>query len=121
MAANLDDLAEKRALRLRIGRLRRRVDRRLRAVEREGRLAVSWHAWGRWFPGWAVVAAAGVGLAATALRRERWMQAIGHRLARYFGGQAFAAALAEFRNLWTASAPKKDDAAASPSGEVDHG
>ncbi len=49
------------------------------------------------------------------------MQAIGHRLARYFGGQAFAAALAEFRNLWTASAPEKDNAAASPSGEVDHG
>lgn len=111
MTSGIDNSAEKRAIRLRIGRMRRRVDRRLRAIEREGRLLASWRTWVRRLSGRALLGTAGAELAASAaMRRERWLRAIGLRFARYLGGRAFAAALAELRNVWRASVPKKDEA-----------
>jgi len=111
MASDIDNSAEKRVVRLRIGRMRRRVDRRLRAIEREGRQAASWRTWVRRFPGQAVLAAVGIGLAASAtLHPERWMRMVGDSLARRAGDQILTAVLSELRDLWTASAPKKDKA-----------
>jgi len=122
MVPNIDDLAEKRAIRLRIGRMRRRVDRRLRAIGREGRQAASWRAWVRRFPGQAMLAATGIGLATSAaLRPERWVRVLGLYLARRAGDQVLSSVLGEFRELWAASAPKKDKAASVPSGGADHG
>jgi len=122
MASNNDHLAQRRAIRLRIGRMRRRVDRRLRAIGREGRQAVSWRTWVRRFPGQAVVAAVGMGLAASAaLRSGRWIRVLGLSLARHAGDQMLAAVLGEFRDLWAASVPKKDKAARTASEGADHG
>jgi hypothetical protein len=57
-----DQLQEKRELRLKIGRMRRRIDARLRAAEVEGRKLASWRTYVMRYPGPAVLAAFGLGL-----------------------------------------------------------
>jgi hypothetical protein len=57
-----DQLQEKRELRLRIGRMRRRIDARLRAAEAEGKKLASWRTYVSRYPGPAVLAAFGLGL-----------------------------------------------------------
>ena len=58
--------ATNRRLRLRIGRLRRRIDGRLHSMQREGRRLVSWKTYVRNYPGSTVMAALGAGLALSA-------------------------------------------------------
>ena len=70
-------LRRKRELRLRIGRSRRRIDRRLRATrDRAGEL-LSWRTYVVRYPAWALAAALGAGLAASAgfrpARISRWL------------------------------------------------
>jgi hypothetical protein len=66
---------EARQLRLRIGRLRRRVDRRLRAADDERRRLTSWRTYAVRYPGSAVAVAFGVGLAlALGLSGRRWLR-----------------------------------------------
>ena len=57
-----DPQQEKRELRLKIGRMRRRIDARLRATETEGRKLASWRTYVTRYPGSAVLAAFGLGL-----------------------------------------------------------
>jgi carbon monoxide dehydrogenase subunit G len=75
--SRLDD----RELRLRIARLRRRIDGRLHAVARQGRTLLSWRAVVRRHPGYSAMAAAGAGLSlAAGLRKGRLVGWLGRRL-----------------------------------------
>jgi hypothetical protein len=70
-------------LRLQIARQRRRVDARLRAARRQVDRLRAWRTYVQHFPGKAVIAAFGIGLAATAaLRGKRWGRQLGVFLAR---------------------------------------
>ena len=55
-----------RDLRLRIGRLRRRIDARIRAAENETRRLTSWRTYVKNYPVSAILGALGVGLALSA-------------------------------------------------------
>jgi len=70
-------LRRKRELRLRIGRARRRIEHRLGAVEHSGRALLSWRTYVVRYPGWALCAALGAGMAASAAfhpaRVSRWL------------------------------------------------
>lgn len=70
-------LRRKRELHLRIGRSRRRIGRRLRAVGDDARRLVDWRTYVVRYPGWALAAALGTGMAASnALRPatvSRWL------------------------------------------------
>jgi hypothetical protein len=81
--SQLDD----RQLRLRIARVRRRMDGNLHAIGREGRRMVSWRELVRRHPGYAALAAAGSGLVfSTVLRRGRLARWLGVRLVREAAG-----------------------------------
>ncbi len=70
-------------MRLRIARVRRRMDGQLHAIGREGRSVLSWRALVRRHPGYAGLAAAGAGLVlAAGLRRGRLVRWLGVRLVR---------------------------------------
>ena len=97
-----DDLLQrKRELRLRIGRSRRRIDGRLRAIENSGRALVSWRTYVVRYPGWALAAALGAGMAASAAFRPakmtRW---IGMRLVRQALGGVQQQLWVELRRMW---------------------
>jgi hypothetical protein len=62
MTRKADIHAARRETRLRIGRLRRRIDRRVRALGAEGARLVSWRTWVEHYAGRAVLAALGAGL-----------------------------------------------------------
>jgi hypothetical protein len=79
-----DDLQQRRRrLRLRIARLRRRIDRRLHAACRRGRKLLSWRSYVRRYPGYAALAALGAGLTLGAgLKSRRLLDWLGARLLR---------------------------------------
>jgi len=109
MTADKDYCAAKRAVRLEIGRLRRRIDRRIHALGREGRQAVSWRTWIRRYPAYALVAAFGIGLAASfVLRRGHWARTLGLQLTRRAADRILNAVVREFWEWWSRSAPAKD-------------
>ena len=96
----------KRDLRLRIGRLRRRIDGRVHGTGREARRLVSWRAYVRSYPGYALTAALGLGLAASAGlsagRLSRWLGlSLLRRAAQGAGGEFWQ----ELRRIWAESAP----------------
>jgi len=110
----MNDEQAARRLRLRIGRLRRRIDGRLRAAADEGRRLTSWRTYVTRYMGSSLAVAFGVGLAlASGLsgpRLLRWIalrsirqgsRGVGHRLAE------------ELRSVWRESksgAAAKEDA-----------
>ena len=71
-----------RELRLRIGRLRRRIDGRIRSVERSTRRLLSLRTLVERYPGWSMLGALGAGLSVSATLR-------GGRLLRWLGSQLF--------------------------------
>jgi hypothetical protein len=71
MTRKADIHAARRETRLRIGRLRRRINGRVRAVGEEGVRLVSWRTWVEHYAGRAVLAALGAGLALAAGLRSR--------------------------------------------------
>jgi hypothetical protein len=84
------DSPQKQELRMLIGRSRRQIDRRLRAVRREGKNLLSWRTYVQRYPLGAIAAALGAGLAAGATlgsRRRRIMigREIFSQAARAFG------------------------------------
>jgi len=107
----------KRDLRLRIARGRRRIDRRIRGLEREGRRLTSWRTYVRQYPAQALVAAAGLGLAASAGLSRGWPRWLGARLARRALDRAIAGAWQELEAIWAESKP--DRPPAEPSGAED--
>jgi hypothetical protein len=106
MAARIVDddlLHRKRELRLRIGRARRRIDRRVRATrDRAGQLC-SWRTYVVRYPGWAVMAALGAGFAASAgFRPGRVSRWLGLSLVRHAWGGFQQQFSAELMRIWQA-------------------
>lgn len=96
----------KRALRLRIGRLRRRLSGRAWAARRHAARLTSWKTYVRRYPGYAVLAALGLGLSASAgLSRGRWARLLGARLVRRVGDRAGTKLWQEVERIWAESAP----------------
>jgi len=107
----------KRDLRLRIAGARRRIDRRLRGLEREGRRLASWGTYVRRYPVQALVAAAGLGLAVSAGLAQGWPRWLGTRLVRRAVDRVIARAWQELEAIWAESTP--DRPPAEPSGAED--
>jgi hypothetical protein len=97
-------LRRKRELHLRIGRSRRRIDRRLRATKDHARELVSWRTYVVRYPGWALAAALGAGMAASsALRPARITRWLGSALLRQALGGLKQQLANELRRIWTDS------------------
>ncbi len=96
----------KRDLQRQIGRRRRRIDRRIRATQRETRRLLSWRSYVKACPGNSVMAALGVGLALSAglsgRRLSRWL---GLRLIRRAADNGVQLFWQELGRIWTDSAP----------------
>ncbi len=100
----------KRQLRLRIGRLRRRIDWRACVAHREGQRLFSWRTAVRRLPGNAMAAAFGVGLAlAAGLSARSLARWLGLRLVRHALRSGRQAVAAELRRIWVDSAPRPSD------------
>jgi hypothetical protein len=110
MTTDIDHRRERRALRLRVARLRRRIDRRTRSLEREGRRLVSWQTYVRRFPASALLAAFGIGLAASAGPRAGWSRMLGLQLARRAGDKAVGGLIRELKAIWDESNPDETGA-----------
>jgi len=75
MNTPFDEQQTKRLLRQQIGRLRRRIDRRLRDVRRQGRELTSWREYVQRSPGLSVLAALTLGLTgAYDAARKNWTE-----------------------------------------------
>ena len=108
MTTDVDQQRTKRELRLRIGRLRRRIDRRVRSVRTQGQRLASWRTYVERYPGYTLLAALGAGLAASAgLGRGGWPALLGRQLARRTAAKAVDLGWEELKGLWAASAPDK--------------
>jgi hypothetical protein len=106
----IDDepLRRKRELRLRIGRLRRKIDSRLRATEDSARRLLSWRTYVVRYPAWSLAAAMGAGLAASAgFKRGRVSRWLGLALVRRAMGGFQQNVWAELRRTWTQSTPDR--------------
>lgn len=102
-----DLLRRKRELRMRIGRSRRRIDRRLRATRDRSQELLSWRTYVVRYPGWALTAALGAGMAASAgLRPGRVSRWLGLALVRQAFGGLQQQLQAELRRIWTGSSVK---------------
>jgi hypothetical protein len=98
----------KRELRLRIGRSRRRINGRLRATENRARQLLSWRTYVVRYPGWALAAALGAGLAASAgWRRGRMSRWLGLSLVRRSLGGFEQRLWADLKQIWTDATPDK--------------
>ena len=107
-----DQIRIKRGLRLRIGRLRRRINSRVRGSRQEGQRLLSWRTYVTHYPGGALAAAFGVGMAtSTGLRGPRLIRAICAMLVRRGAGTMFEGVRGELMRFWEASTPTKDTAA----------
>ena len=100
-----------RRLRLKIGRLRRRIDGRLRAVADEGRRLTSWRTYVARYTGGSLAVAFGAGLAlASGLSGPRLLRWMALRSIRQ-GARGVGRSLAnELRGVWAESGqrPKED-------------
>lgn len=104
----------KRDLRLRIGRLRRRIDGRIRCTGRQARRLTSWRTYVKGYPAAAVTAAFGFGLAASAgLSTRRISRWLGLRLLRRAIDRAGRQLRQELRQIWADSTPSKNAAETS--------
>jgi len=108
MTTDLDHRRQRRALRLRVARLRRRIDCRAHSLQREGRRLVSWQTYVRRYPVPALVAAFGIGLAASTGLRARWSRVFGLQLARRVAGKALSGLVSELKAIWEESRPTTD-------------
>ena len=103
-----DLLRRKRELRLRIGRSRRRIDRRLRATEDRARQLLAWRTYVVRYPAWGLAAALGAGLAASAgLKPARVSRWLGLALVRRSLGGFQQHLWAELQRIWTDSTPER--------------
>jgi hypothetical protein len=100
----------KSELRVRIGRLRRRIDRHLRATADHGRRAVSWRSYAARYPGNLLLGALGLGLALSAgLSARRLTPWIGRRLLKQSLSQARKHVWREVERLWDDAEPTEGD------------
>ncbi|MGD0654317.1 MAG: hypothetical protein ABSA16_08250 [Thermoguttaceae bacterium] len=104
---NSDIEQRKRELRLRIGRMRRRIDNRLHAAGQQARRLVSWREYVNRYPGYAMLAAFGVGLAASGgFWRGQVLRRSGLRLVSQTAEQAGRHLFREIQRLWSQSGAK---------------
>lgn len=97
----------KRALRLEIGRLRRRIDRHARAAQREGERLLSWRTVVRRLPGNAMLAAFGLGLAlAAGLSARSTARWLGLKMVRHALKEGRRLGWAELRRIWADASPR---------------
>lgn len=112
----------KRLLRMRIGRLRRRVNSRLRGSRREGQRLLSWRTYVTRYPGGALAAAFGVGMAtSTGLRGPRLIRAICGLLVRRGGRTMLDGVRGELLRVWNESTPSTSDDDNSKNAGADDG
>ena len=108
----------KRELRLRIGRLRRQIDNRLRSSGRQTRRLASWRTYVQHYPGSAIMAALGAGLALSAgLSGRRLARWLGLRLMRQGWRTAAQLLRQEIARFWASCTP--DQHPVEPNG-ADH-
>ena len=113
--ADAQQIKIKRRLRLRIGRLRRRVNSRLRGSRQEGQRLLSWRTYVSRYPGGALAAAFGVGMAtSTGLKGPRLIRAICALLVRRGVGAMFDGVRGELLRVWKESAPSAETANGDP-------
>lgn len=106
--ADAEQIRIKRLLRLRIGRLRRRINSRIRGSQQEGQRLLSWRTYVARYPGGALAAAFGVGMAtATGLRGPRLIRTISGLLVRRGAGTIFSGIRDELLRFWEDSTPTK--------------
>ena len=119
ITANPDPVRRKRLLRLRIARLRRRVDGRAHRLRREGRRLASWKTYVRRYPAYFLLIAAGLGLTASAgLGRGRWLRLLALQVVGRAGRSLFGTVAAELSSVWDAAAPRPPSC---PAGQDPHG
>ena len=105
----------RRKLRTRIGRLRRRIDRRVRSAEHEGRRLLSWRTYVSRYPAGAVATAFGVGLAfSTGLAGRRLLRMLGARMIRRGLSHLGTEAWREVGRIWADSTPDRTKAEKNP-------
>ena len=106
MTTEVEDRQTRRKLRLEIGRLRRRIDRRIGSVRRESRRLVSWRTYVHRYPAYAVLTALGFGMTAAAgMRRGGWTRYLGLHLARRTLNKGLDSVLGELKDIWADSTP----------------
>ncbi|MEA1950713.1 MAG: hypothetical protein U9N87_04975 [Planctomycetota bacterium] len=115
--ANAEQTKIKRGLRLRIGRLRRRINSRIRGSRQEGQRLLSWRTYVKRYPSGALAAAFGVGMAAsTGLRGPRLIRVVSAMLVRRGAGAISDGVRGELQKIWEESTPtKKRDSQATES------
>jgi len=105
---NQNDEQTARRLRLRIGRLRRRVDGRLRAAADEGRRLVSWRTYIARYTGSSLAVAFGAGLAlAAGLSGPRLLHRVALRSIRHGARGIGRSLVGELHNIWAESSRAK--------------
>jgi hypothetical protein len=110
-------MMDKRQLRLRIGRMRRQIDRHVGEADRCGRKLLSWRTYVQRYPGYAALAAFGSGLALSAgLRRGRLQRWLGGRLVGEVAGRFVGLLGAELRRWWARSPPQPTEASTMNAG-----
>jgi hypothetical protein len=101
------ELQEKREIRLKIGRMRRRIDARIRATQTEGRKLVSWRTYVTRYPGPVVLAAFGLGLTgATIGGRSGVFNRLGKSLLRGSADRVTNLAWQELERWWRSAGEK---------------
>lgn len=96
----------KRLLRLRIGRLRRRIDGRIHGLQGQGRRLASWKTYATRYPVYAALVATGLGLAVAAgFRRGAWLRLLGRQLTRRAAGNMVDSVFAELKAIWDEASP----------------
>ena len=101
-------LRRKRELRLRIGRSRRRIDRRLRASRDRTHELLSWRTYVVRYPAWALAAALGAGLTASAgFRPSRISRRLGLSLVRHAMGGIRRGLWNEVERFWSDASAKR--------------
>jgi hypothetical protein len=99
-----DILGRKRALHLRIGRSRRRIDGRLLSTKDRARQLLSWRTYVGRYPGWALAAALGAGMTASnVFRPRRIVRWLGSSLVRQAFGGIGQQLWSELRRVWNES------------------
>ncbi|MDZ7620784.1 MAG: hypothetical protein U1E05_27595 [Patescibacteria group bacterium] len=102
-----DPQHRKRELRLKIGRLRRRIDGRVRAARQRSERLFTWQTVVRGLPGSSLMAAFGVGLAlAAGLSARSMARWFGLRLLRQSLRNGRHALWSELGRIWAASSPR---------------
>jgi hypothetical protein len=106
----MNEEQQARDLRLRIGRLRRRIDSRLRATADEGRRLTSWRTYVARYTGSSIAVAFGAGLALAAglsgTRLLRWVALRSIRQGMHGVGEGL---VSELRSVWRDAQPVKED------------